>query len=380
MNSPKKIYKFYRIVKDKKLFSFGDNIGDVRVGDLTLRNHQDFVIRSIGGTILDIENKEQIDCEENYFYFDENLFFTIQFARKAIDYIDDYNTSLKYCLRENTFNNRFVLPHTKDSNSDLIEFDFCFINTKIEGFNTVVLEQEIYLNFVELPDQIVKGRRFHMDQCDTFASHIISPFHLLQINLALNLNRTIKLQKYIPQKWRRGFGTRLAFRALKRLNKIGKNVKIHPSAIIEGSIIGDNTIIGANAIIRLSNIGKNCTVSEGVSVMNSVLGERTFISNSNYILNCMTYDEVFLIHGPYQFSFYGSNSACFAVINADIRLDQKTIKIPTDIGVIDSNQPLLGIAYGHRSKTGGGSIIASGRIVPNDRIINPPDNIILRFD
>mgnify|MGYP000583440382 CR=1 FL=1 len=62
------------------------------------------------------------------------------------------------------------------------------------------------------------------------------------------------------------------------------------------------------------------------------------------------------------------------------RASDKTIKIPSSKGIIDSDQRILGIAYGHKSKTGGGNIIAAGRIVPNYKIITPPDNIILNFN
>jgi len=379
MKKTKISYCFYRITKAKTLFSFGDEIGEIKVGNKSLREQQDFVIATLGGRIIDVKNIDEITQTEPYFYFDENLFFTLEFLQKAIKTSADLTSSAQFCLAKNSFNERFILPHTTQEEA-LIKFDFFYISKPSKTIEEVVLDQKIYVNYVELPSQIVVGRKFHMDQCDTFASHIISPFHLLQVNMAINLNRTIKLQKFIPEKWRTKPNSKIAFRALRRLNKIGKNVSIHPTAVIEGAVIGDNSIIGAHAVIRLSQIGKNCKISENVSVMNSVLGDRTHISNSNYILNCFTYEEVFLIHGPYQFSIFGKNVACFAVINADIRLDQKTIKIPTEIGVLDSQQPLLGIAYGHRSKTGGGTIIAAGRIVPNDEIINPPDNIILKFD
>ncbi len=379
MKKTKTTYHFYRITTAKVLFSFGDKIGQVKVGKLGLQEHQNTVVTAVGGKIIDINSPDEIEQNMPYFYFDEDLFFTLSFVQKMLAIIPDLEASAQFCLDKNTFNERFVLPHTKEEESQ-ITFDFFYISKQAKQIEKVVLPQQIYTNYVELPNQVVTGRKFHMDQCDTFASHIISPFHLLQVNMAINLNRTIKLQKYIPQKWRAKPGSKWAFRALKRLNKIGKNVSIHPTAIIEGAEIGDNSIIGANAVVRLSTIGENCKLSENVSVINSVLGNRTHISNSNYILNCLTDEEVFLIHGPYQFSVFGKNVACFAVINADIRLDQKTIKIPTTIGVLDSKQPLLGIAYGHRSKTGGGTIIAAGRIVPNDRIINPPDNIILKFD
>lgn len=379
MKNPRCSCNFYRIVSGKTLHSFKDAIADVTLVDTTLASHQNAVISSLEGRLIEVESHADIKEETPYFYFDENLFFTLEFAKKALEKSKDTSNSIQYCLAHNTFNERFVLPHCLEEN-ELILFDFFMINPKAKEVTKVVLEQEIFENFVELPNQIVKGRKFHMDQCDTFASHIISPFHLLQVNLALNLNRSIRLQRLIPKKWRAKTQSKWTFKALKRLNKIGKNVSIHPTAIIEGSVIGANSIVGANAVVRLSIIGENCKLSENTAVMNSVIGNGTHISNSNYILNCVTDEEVFLIHGPYQFSIFGKNVACFAVINADIRLDQQNIKIPTSLGVIDSKQPLLGIAYGHRSKTGGGSIIAAGRIVPNDYIINPPDSIILKFE
>ena len=164
------------------------------------------------------------------------------------------------------------------------------------------------------------------------------------------------------------------------MNKIGKNCEIHPSAIIEGSIIGDNAKIGANAIVRLSVLGDDCYISDNVTCINSVLRNKAFIANSNYINSVLCYEEVFVIHGPYHLSVFGKNSACFAIINCDIRLDAQTIKIPTSQGIIDSKQHFLGIAYGHHSKTGGGNIIAAGRIVPNYKHINPPNHIILKID
>ena len=87
----------------------------------------------------------------------------------------------------------------------------------------------------------------------------------------------------------------------------------------------------------------------------------------------MTYDDVFLIHGPYQFSIFGRGSAVFATINGDVRMDQKTIRIEGPDGTIDSRQHLLGVAYGHGAKVAGGNIIPPGRIIPNGFVELPPD-------
>ena len=373
--------KFYRIIQNELLHSFGDKIGDVPVCGKRLIDLQNEGIAAVGGLVVDVPSVDAIKDEQDYFVFDENLFFTTEFLKSAVALAGTKKANLEFCLSRNTFNERYVLPCTQDTEEYHI-LEMRYYRKKGET-ELCSIDQEIFEHTVEMPSQIIRGKIFHMDQCEVFASAIISPFHLLYVNLAVNLKRTVPFQKKVPKYLRNRFGQangKWYYRGLKRMNKIGKNCKIHPTALIEGSILGDNVTVGANSIVRLSTLGSNCSVSDNVSVINSVLGDKTYIANSNYINSCLTFDEAFLIHGPYQISVFGENSACFAVINCDIRLDQKNIKIPTSQGVQDSKQEFLGIAYGHRSKTGGGNIIAAGRIVPNDLHITPPDSIILNFD
>ena len=372
---------FYRIVKNELLHSFGDKIGDVPVCGKRLIDRQNESIAAVGGTVKNITDISIISNEQGYLMFDENMFFTSEFLKSVIDLIQSKQSNLQFCLNRNTFNDRFVLPCANDTTDHHVLNMFYYKNEST--LELCPVNQEIYEHSVIMPSQIIRGKEFHMDQCEVFASTIISPFHLLMINLAVNLMRTIPLQKKVPKVLKERFGNtggKWFYRGLKRLNKIGKNCNIHPTALIEGSVIGDNVNVGAYSIVRLSTLGSNCSVSDNVTVINSVLGDHTYIANSNYINSCLTFNEAFLIHGPYQISVFGENSACFAVINCDIRLDQKNIKIPTSQGVLDSKQEFLGIAYGHRSKTGGGNIIAAGRIVPNDLHITPPDSIILNFN
>lgn len=374
--------KFYRLKNNSTLHSFGDVMGDCPILEKKLSQHQEEYVHPHGGTITDISNIADIHEKDSYFLFHEDLFFSELFLSSAIKTAQEKKRNIQFCLANNTFNERWSLPCSADQKT-LHEYGFYYHHKNGEEYEKVILPQKIYEHIQYMPEQIIQGGAYHADQCETYATHLISPFHLMMANLAMNLARTVKFQEKIPAFIRNKFGKakgKWFYRGLKRMNRIGKNCLIHPTAIIEGSIIGDNTIIGANSIVRLSHLEANCYVSDNVSVINSVLGQKTFIANSNYINSCLTYPEAFMIHGPYQISVMGKNAACFAVINCDIRLDQKNIKISTSNGILDSGQPFLGVAYGHRSKTGGGNIIAAGRIVPNDLHINPPDNIILNFD
>lgn len=370
---------FYRLKRGKKLFGFGDPIGDCPILGIPLREWQEKVIAQHGCKVMDVEYKAAI-MDASYFVFEEDLAFTAGFIEKLLKLSSNSTQSLQFGLEDNSFNERFVLPHTKDRSS--LDFAFYFIHNRNEEVNRITVKQDLYPTYIRLPKQIIPSGTYEVYQCDTFISRMASPFHLQQFNVAANLMRAVSWKKRLPKWLNQRFSKPHAksfHRTLKLLNRKGKGCYIHPSAVVEGCILEDGVYIGANCTLRLSHLGENTIVQDNVSIVHSVIGKNNVIANNNHVSMCLSFDEVYLIHGPYQFSTFGKSSAAFAVINCDIRLDNKTIKIPTDVGILDSNQPLLGIAYGHHSKVGGGNIIAPGRIVPNQYHLSPPDSIILDF-
>ena len=374
--------KIYRLISTTHLFSFGDNMGDVPVLGKSLYSWQKKAVEINSCEITNINSLDEIDPKEDYLIFENNILFNDFLIKICLEAAKNTINSLQFFFDQNKFNQRYLFPSSLDL-KQLRYIPIRFNKAYSSTISNYVIPQNVFSDPLYLPESLIAGGEFHMAQSDVFAITIDSPFQLLMANLAQNLSRFYKLKNKIPKFLQNSIGNRQSkwyYRGLKRLNKKGKNCRIHPSAIIEGSIIGDNVSIGANTIVRFSYIQKGTVIADNVSVINCVLGEKTHISNSNYVNSILTYEEVFLIHGPYQFSVFGYKSACFAVINCDIRLDEKTIKIPSSMGIIDSDQRILGVAYGHKSKTGGGNIVAAGRIVPNDKIITPPDNIILNFN
>ncbi len=371
---------FYRLKKDTKLHSFGESIGEVPVLGEPLAHYQNKLIRSLGGEVIDISSESEIS-DSDYILFNEDLLFTPSFLEEVQKNIQGASGSLQMALAPNPFNERFILQ-TKDQTDDILLFDFFFVKQGSKEFQPQVISQQLFPTHYPVPPQIVRDEGLRYDQCDTFIGRVASPFHLLQLNLALNFMRSVPYRKKMSdtffQKYFSPFG-KFYFFGLKFLNKKGKNCQIHPTAVIEGSIIEDNVFIGAHCVVRFSHIGRGTILEDQSSVTYSVIGRQNHISNKNHVHLCLTYEQVYLIHGPYQFSVFGRNSAVMAVINCDIRLDQENIVIPTDEGFVDSKQALLGVAYGHHSSVGGGNIIAAGRIVPNGLKLPPPEFIKLKF-
>jgi hypothetical protein len=371
---------FHRVATGRTLHAFGDPIADVPILGTPLREHQRAAVESAGGELRDIAAAEEA-AGDRHFVFDDDLYFTPRFARAAIALARGAGGSLRFGLAPNTFNDRFVLPHEPGTAAGH-RFAFRYIDGNA-ALADVVVPQEVFASSVPLPDQIVAGASYSCDQCAVFASRLASPFHLLQVNLAVNLMRLVPTRSSVPSALVNRLAplhSRLYLRGLRRLNRTGRGCRIHPTAVLENAVLGAGVVAGANSVIRHSFIGAGTTIGDGTTVNNSVIGERNVIASGNQLNLCMSYDDVFLIHGPYQFSIFGRSAAVFAVINCDIRLDRQTIAIPTDAGLLDSRQPLLGIAYGHHSKVGGGNIIAAGRIVPNHRRIAPPPTIILKIE
>ena len=374
----------YRLRSAKKLHAFGDPVEDIPLLGERLEDFQRRVLTAAGFEFRgDVDHYSHASLGS--LVFGDDLVVTEALLRQVAARWPTFlknAESLRFGLADNEFNRAYVLAHEAGPFSGRYTFPFFAKFAAHENFRDETLTQEIIPFGLPIPKQMVKEGYLHYPLCDEWMSRMASPFHVLQANLALNSSRGFTVTRRLPEFLRRrllSMGTKDFYRGLKRLNRIGKNCRIHPTAVLEGAVIGDNVTIGAYAVVRMSHVGAGSHIEDQACVRYSVLGQNNFIAQGNHVHLCLSYDDAFLIHGPYQFSVFGASTAVMAVINCDIRLDELTIKIPTDVGVIDSRLGLMGVAYGHRSKVGGGNIIAPGRIVPNDWREAPPDFIRMEF-
>ncbi len=374
----------YRIGALAKLYGFDDPILDVPILGQALGIFQERTCLECGFEIKDVVDQKDIPIsEETYFCFDAKMVFTPQFLSAAIDFANSQpQQNIQFGLEGQASAQQHALP--VGSQEGPLLFPFYYVGKpKEQTYSKKLLTGKEYEWGIDMPPQVMPGGHYALNQNPVFAALLLSPFHLLGANMALNLNRGLSLQEKLPNWLRQRISkpfTKLTSMGLRLMNQKGKNCRIHPSAVVEGCVLGDNVTVGANAVLRMSMIGSGSFIADTAVVSFSVIGENNFVSTGNHLVNSMTYPEVFTIHGPYQYSIFGKNAAVFATINSDIRLDLKTIRIPTAVGVLDSKQILLGVAYGHRCKIGGSNIIAAGRLVPNDYVLNPPDFITLKFD
>ncbi len=179
--------------------------------------------------------------------------------------------------------------------------------------------------------------------------------------------------KHSPFSWIKALFSHRKISFKKRISLVWKQIhpsaEIHPTAIIEGSIIGAGCRIGAYTVVRYSILGENIQLYDGAKVEFSVVDKNSSLMHDLVLYRCLVEEEVFLIHGPYQFSFFQRESAAFASIMMDYRPDNKPIRISTANGVRDYKGRFLGALLEEKAKVFAGTLTAPGITIPKGRQI-----------
>lgn len=145
---------------------------------------------------------------------------------------------------------------------------------------------------------------------------------------------------------------------------IDSTADVHPTAVIEGSVVESDARVGAHAVVRYSHVGRGARLFDGVTVEHSVVGPRSWLMHGLALYRSHVEDEAFLIHGPYQFSCFQSGSAAFATIMMDYRPDARPIRAETVDGIREYRGRFLGALLQEKSKALGGCLLTPGLTVP----------------
>ena len=170
------------------------------------------------------------------------------------------------------------------------------------------------------------------------------------------------------------------WRVLSKLNRIGRKCDIHPTAVIEGSTLGDGVTVGPHCFVQLSTIGDGASLQPGSQVVLSTLGERAIISQQTVVRFCVLYPEAVASQYLMQACVLGRRVITTAgSFSMDLNFDNP-VRVPLDGGLHSTGQRLLGSAFGHNARVGTGFWMASGRALPNDSFtIRDPRQVIRRI-
>ena len=161
---------------------------------------------------------------------------------------------------------------------------------------------------------------------------------------------------------------------------VGKNVKIYPTAVIEGpAIIGSNSEIRPGAFIRGSVItGENCVIGNSTELKNCILLEHVQVPHYNYVGDSILGNSAHM----------GAGSIC-----SNLKSDKKEVVIHAD-EEIKTNLRKVGAILADGTDIGCGCVLNPGTIIgkntsvyplnalrgvfPKDCIVKSQDNIVKR--
>ncbi|MBT9559012.1 MAG: hypothetical protein IV100_23475 [Myxococcales bacterium] len=170
------------------------------------------------------------------------------------------------------------------------------------------------------------------------------------------------------------------WKLLGKLNRVGRRCDIHPTAVIEGSTLGDGVTVGPYARVLFSRVGDGATIMAGAQVEATTLGERSVVCQQTVLRGCVLYPEAIGGQQVMQMCVLG-RGVVTTLASYAIDLDfEKPIRVPLDGQMVSTGQRFLGSAFGHGVRVGTGTWMSHGRMIPNGYfVVRDPSDVIQKI-
>ncbi|HKI52945.1 MAG TPA: bifunctional sugar-1-phosphate nucleotidylyltransferase/acetyltransferase [Anaerolineales bacterium] len=138
---------------------------------------------------------------------------------------------------------------------------------------------------------------------------------------------------------------------------IEDNVRILEYAVVRGpAYIGSGSIIGNHTLIRGGvSIGKNCVIGHSTEITRSIIGDNCW-THKNFIGDSIISDNC----------SFGAGT-----ITANLRFDEKPVKIRVGAGRISSGKKYLGVIMAEDCRTGCNSVLLPGKKIGPNSVVGP---------
>ena len=214
----------------------------------------------------------------------------------------------------------------------------------------------------------------------TVACHVDHWVHLLWLNqlaFAIRWNETVRRNPmWALLRVVRAFSFKPE-KLLPVMNRVGKNCQIHPTAYLEGCILGDNVTIGARSTVRNCILGNNVEIDDHANVLSSVLCNDVYVSPKTYVVWSLADQGAMISNYKLQVSVLGkraSTSTWAGLVDAKL---QGFVQVMHQGQRRSTERRFLGSCLGHDAYVGAKVLILPGREIPNDTFIAMrPDELI----
>lgn len=380
----------YVVRSNRRISPFGDLARDMPVGTVSLSEWIGNLFKKFGLEVVEVDRLEDIPGGEPRLVTYDNVFFTRRVLKSFLERwrARTYASSRLALPLASTLIETFSALQNFERDAQHALFDFWGLASNgmiSEATPLEVLYKEKVLDY-RTPEYLTGIKQWKHPITSSICFHVRHWLHVLQINrLAIQVrwvdevlahpiwSASVLVRALWPERGR------LLWRVARRMNRIGKNVDIHPTARIEGSFIGDNVTIGPQALVRASIIGAGSLLEERVNVAYSVVGARNFVSKNSVVYASASMDDANLGMIGMQMCLVGKRAALTprATPTDVLPGSARRLKVKDDGALVEIDLPLLGSCFGHDTYIGADLYIAPGRELPNGVRIGPAPERVL---
>ncbi len=378
--------KAYMVRTDKRIDPFGDHPGECLIGNKKLSSIQLSTLQSLQIPLETVASASQIKDDDEHLVFGDSVFFTGELIDEFIVRSRGQNAPTVCSAKPCVATTRAVIA-AQDVviGPDRIDFDLRYsppASNRAQPQRPVVFDMDKNES-IPMPEHMIGGPGGYQVpmtpvlilQIDhwanlwgaNIASLLADAARLLAASKARQLGLAVRARSVNPWK------------VMRQTNRIGRKCDIHPTAYVEGSVIGDDVTIGAKTTVRESIVGAGTYLGDNSTVHLSVLGEGSNLQAGSLTEFAVLYPGVCSNDRIIAISMVGRD--CFVagnVIFTNFRLDKKNIMIKKGPDLIDSGNTFLGSCIGHNVYLGAGCVIAPGRTIPNGTRLAPEETHVIR--
>lgn len=168
-----------------------------------------------------------------------------------------------------------------------------------------------------------------------------------------------------PERWMAHIGRR------------GRGCRVHPSAVVEASWLGEGVEVGAGAVVRAAVLGDGAVVEDQAMVEGCALGPRARVQRQA-MAKYSVLGAGCAFAGTMQLGVLDAEAVVKhgavlmdMALGAPVRVDVAGVRVDAPFG-------LLGVCVGRRATLSAGVVVAPGRVVPPELTVLPPSGQILR--
>lgn len=370
----------YLLRTGRTLSPFGDPVGETFILGATLRAHQERLAAELGLAVVEIDDPAEIPAGDGFVLYD-HVFASRRLAREFVGRARGFDgprgLALAPCgYTRMTATLMDTVPPGLGSGDEPLGYHLYFVRGPIAREALEGAPREV----IAIPERPFKLDTHEIlgveggDKPVLTRSGIVHLTHWAHILYANQLALTLEFLDFDARKlafyaWR----TLTAFpwsgsRIMRRVSRIGRRCRIHPTALIEGSIIGDDVKIGPRQHVLASYIGSGTKIEGNGLTISSVVGERSIVGYSTFLSLSVAYPRSMISMPAAQLTVFGRGSIKLAfsfMMDLVDPLYRRQVSVRHEGKIVPSGNYLLGCALGHEAILGADVWIRAGSEIPN---------------